>query len=173
MKHLAIDLETLSLNENAHILSIGAVFFCPETKRMGSSFYIETLRGVQQKDAHLSAQTMEFWIGQPAGTMTVMPENEHMELGEALQYFVNWVHRHQRAHGLQVYQQGTKDSTWIDNACERYGVMKPWDYYRVYCGRTLWAHHKVAGDFTELEGTQHNALDDARWLANRMIEVLS
>ena len=31
MNHLAIDLETLSLEPNAHILSIGAVFFDPAT----------------------------------------------------------------------------------------------------------------------------------------------
>ena len=34
MNHLAIDLETLSLEPNAHILSIGAVFFDPATRFM-------------------------------------------------------------------------------------------------------------------------------------------
>ena len=40
MNHLAIDLETLSLEPNAHILSIGAVFFDPATGAMGDMFFV-------------------------------------------------------------------------------------------------------------------------------------
>ena len=57
MNHLAIDLETLSLEPNAHILSIGAVFFDPATGEMGDSFYVEIDPQHEQPGAHVSAST--------------------------------------------------------------------------------------------------------------------
>ena len=64
MKHLAIDLETLSLKPNAHILSIGAVFFCPREKRLGPKFHIVIDPEAEQVGAHISASTVYWWFNQ-------------------------------------------------------------------------------------------------------------
>ena len=39
MKHIMVDLETLSSKNNAAIASIGAIEFNPETGKQGQSFY--------------------------------------------------------------------------------------------------------------------------------------
>ena len=173
MNHLAIDVETLSLRENAHILSIGAAFFCPRSKKIGHSFHVVVDMGVEQKGAHISASTVAWWFGQNVARDGLLI-GEQLELGEALRFFCAWIDRHVTPNtDLKIYQQGSLDSLWLNNAGARNGVKMPWMYQNVFCARTLWAH---AGDtpvgFVDYDGVEHNALDDAFFVANRMLEVV-
>lgn len=63
MKDLMVDLETLSTNSNALILSISAVQFDFETGEVGKEFNIRP--SIQQqivKGAHIDGGTLEWWI---------------------------------------------------------------------------------------------------------------
>lgn len=172
MNHLAIDLETLSLKPNAHILSIGAVFFCPRTKRLGPDFHIVMDPGAEQVGAHISASTVNWWFNQiVCNGETAFSKNPHanMDLASALQLLVDWVKANRCGNEeLSVYQQGSLDSVWLESAGDRTGIKMPWKYNRVYCARTLWDH---TGMSWRKEGVEHNALQDAMDVAFRMMEL--
>lgn len=166
MNHLAIDLETLSLEPNAHILSIGAVFFDPATGTMGDQFYVEIDPQHEQPNAHVSASTAAWWVSQPTG---VFPNRGEVMIGDALRAFIAWIGPTEQ---LRVYQQGDRDAMWLTNAAREQRLVMPWSYRDVFCTRTLWKHSVVRADFVEYAGVGHNALDDARFVATRMLEVV-
>lgn len=175
MKHLAIDLETLSLKPNAHILSIGAVFFCPRTKRLGPQFHIVIDPEVEQVGAHISASTVTWWFNQIVFSgETVFSQGSHqlMDLASALQQLVDWVNANRTGNDeLSIYQQGSLDSIWLESAGDRTGIKMPWRYNRVYCSRTLWDHSEPTEMPYRNEGVEHNALQDAMDVAFRMMEL--
>lgn len=178
MRHLAIDLETLSLRENAHILTIGAVFFDPEQPGGPMpSFHVEVEGGVEQYGAHVDVSTAAWWMEQVAGRglhRFGFHTERPLPLVDVLREFVAFIDGNVEPDvDLLVYQQGNKDADWLVNAGRCEGVQMPWRYQNVFCGRTLWAHSDCADVGLEpVTGTSHNALDDAIWLANRMINAL-
>ena len=170
MNHLAIDVETLSLEPNAHILSIGAVFFDPATGAMGDSFYVEIDPQYDQPNAHVSASTAAWWVTQPVG---VFPCRGEVMIGDALRVLIAFIDRSVGANErLRIYQQGDRDAMWLTNAAREQRLVMPWSYRDVFCARTLWKHSVVRADFVEYVGVAHNALDDARFVATRMLEVV-
>ena len=73
---------------------------------------------------------------------------------------------------VHIYQQGDKDCLWLSDALTRNDIRVPWNYRNVFCARTLWAHVDTPEDFVEYSGTAHNALDDAKFVAHRMMSIL-
>lgn len=56
MNNLMIDLETMGKNKDAPIVSIGAVFFTPETGDIGQEFYtVVAWKVLWSKELHLTA----------------------------------------------------------------------------------------------------------------------
>lgn len=56
MNNLMIDLETMGKNKDAPIVSIGAVFFTPETGDIGQEFYtVVSPKVLWGKELHLTA----------------------------------------------------------------------------------------------------------------------
>lgn len=169
MIHLAIDLETFSLKENAHILSIGGVFFDPVKGKMGNTFYVEIDPSVDQLGAHISPSTVAWWLSLPNG---VCP-NGKTPFATALVQFSTFIASELRSgEEVRIYQQGDKDCLWLGNAYSRLGRPLPWKYRNVFCARTLWAHVDTPESFVDYSGTVHNALDDAKFVAHRMINIL-
>ena len=172
MNHLAIDLETLSLEPNAHILSIGAVFFDPKTGEFGPTLYCEIDPHHDQPNAHISASTVTWWMGQDSG---VVPRHGTWPISDALRELIAFIDNHvTQGEPLKVFQQGDRDAMWLNNAAREQGLVMPWTYRDVNCSRTLWEHmgHTAGLGFMDFDGVQHNALDDARFVALRMCEVL-
>lgn len=170
MKHLAIDVETLSLQENAHILSIGAVFFCPETKKLGDTFYVGVNINEEQKGAHISSATVGWWLDQISNNPQSKIEGR-ASLEGALLELTTWIKGRIGFEMPLIYQQGSKDSDWLHSAAERHGIKLPWCYQNVYCARSLWRHAQICPDHKDYEGIAHNALDDAKFVAYRMLEL--
>lgn len=163
---LAIDLETLSLQDNAHILSIGAVFF--DDSGFGEEFYVAIDIASSQGEVDISPSTLGWWLKQPNGVFPV----GNTSFSDAIEKFDTFVNRIPPNDTLCVYQQGNKDSVWLENAYKYFEKTVPWSYRNVYCARTLWAHVDVPDDFVDYNGTVHNALDDAKFVAHRMMAML-
>lgn len=170
MKYLAFDLETLSLRENAHILSIGAVLFDPTTMTFGDEYYVEIDPSLEQPNAHISPSTVTWWLTQPSG---VFPNGDKTSIRDAIIQFDAFIRENlSSGERVAIYQQGSKDATWLENAYSGIDMKVPWNYRDVFCARTLWAHVEVPEDFVEYVGTAHNALDDAKFVAHRMMNIL-
>lgn len=63
MKHIMVDIETLSTAVNAAVLSIGAVEFDPMSGKIEREFYRE-LDLSAQKNRHIDASTVQWWVKQ-------------------------------------------------------------------------------------------------------------
>lgn len=63
MKHIMVDIETLSTAVNAAVLSIGAVEFDPMSGKIEREFYHE-LDLSEQANRHIDVNTMQWWIKQ-------------------------------------------------------------------------------------------------------------
>ena len=65
MNNLMIDLETMGKNKDAPIVSIGAVFFTPETGDIGQEFYaVVSLESAMEQGATPDGDTILWWLKQ-------------------------------------------------------------------------------------------------------------
>ena len=63
MKYFSVDIESLSLQPTAHVLSIGAVEFDIATGDIKRKFYA-VLQGDMQGERHIDRRTVHWWIEQ-------------------------------------------------------------------------------------------------------------
>ena len=178
---LAIDLETLSLKENAHILSIGAVLFNVSSGVMVDEFHMPIDIEQDQNGADVSKSTLKWWISE-IEKGTPFPHGDGSP-DYVLSMFESWVDgcRDQYnipSKSLRVYQQGDRDSMWINSAWERIFGEKwtHWYYWNVFCSRTLVTHFGIENLPPELKslevGKAHDALEDAKFVAKRISYIL-
>ncbi len=66
LKYFSVDVESLSLRPNAHLLSIGAVEFDINTGKPTRKFYT-VLKGDKQEHRHIERRTVHWWMEQAIG----------------------------------------------------------------------------------------------------------
>ena len=165
--HLMIDLETMGKNPDAPIISIGAIFFDPQTGDMGPEFSktidLETAGGVIDRD------TIKWWLKQSREAQSAIMTDE-IPLDDALLQLREFIDENSGEFFVQVWGNGANfDNTILRRSYERQGIPCPWRYYNDRDVRTIVELGK-AMDFDAraaipFEGERHNALDDARYQA--------
>ncbi|HBC8851364.1 TPA: 3'-5' exoribonuclease [Escherichia coli] len=162
--HLMIDLETMGKNPDAPIISIGAIFFDPQTGDMGPEFSktidLETAGGVIDRD------TIKWWLKQSREAQSAIMTDE-IPLDDALLQLREFIDENSGEFFVQVWGNGANfDNTILRRSYERQGIPCPWRYYNDRDVRTIVELGKAI-DFDArmdipFEGERHNALDDAR-----------
>ncbi|EEX9037048.1 exonuclease [Escherichia coli] len=165
--HLMIDLETMGKNPDAPIISIGAIFFDPQTGDMGPEFSktidLETAGGVIDRD------TIKWWLKQSREAQSAIMTDE-IPLDDALLQLREFIDENSGEFFIQVWGNGANfDNTILRRSYERQGIPCPWRYYNDRDVRTI-VELGNAIDFDArtaipFEGERHNALDDARYQA--------
>ena len=165
--HLMIDLETMGKNPDAPIISIGAIFFDPQTRDMGPEFSktidLETAGGVIDRD------TIKWWLKQSREAQSAIMTDE-IPLDDALLQLREFIDENSGEFFVQVWGNGANfDNTILRRSYERQGIPCPWRYYNDRDVRTI-VELGEAIDFDArtaipFEGERHNALDDARYQA--------
>ncbi|HEA8601017.1 TPA: 3'-5' exoribonuclease [Escherichia coli] len=165
--HLMIDLETMGKNPDAPIISIGAIFFDPQTGDMGPEFSktidLETAGGVIDRD------TIKWWLKQSREAQSAIMTDE-IPLDDALLQLREFIDENSGEFFVQVWGNGANfDNTILRRSYERQGIPCPWRYYNDRDVRTIVELGK-AMDFDArtaipFEGERHNSLDDARYQA--------
>ncbi len=162
--HLMIDLETMGKNPDAPIISIGAIFFDPQTGDMGPEFSktidLETAGGVIDRD------TIKWWLKQSREAQSAIMTDE-IPLDDALLQLREFIDENSGEFFVQVWGNGANfDNTILCRSYERQGIPCPWRYYNdrdvrtiVELGNSIGFDVRMAIPF---EGVRHNALDDAR-----------
>ncbi|EJW9338057.1 3'-5' exoribonuclease [Escherichia coli] len=165
--HLMIDLETMGKNPDAPIISIGAIFFDPQTGDMGPEFSktidLETAGGVIDRD------TIKWWLKQSREAQSAIMTDE-IPLDDALLQLREFIAENSGEFFVQVWGNGANfDNTILRRSYERQGIPCPWRYCNdrdvrtiVELGKTIDFDARTAIPF---EGERHNALDDARYQA--------
>ncbi|EFJ2807363.1 exonuclease [Escherichia coli] len=165
--HLMIDLETMGKNPDAPIISIGAIFFDPQTGDMGPEFSktidLETAGGVIDRD------TIKWWLKQSREAQSAIMTDE-IPLDDALLQLREFIDENSGEFFVQVWGNGANfDNTILRRSYERQGIPCPWSYYNDRDVRTIVELGKAidfdARTAIPFEGVRHNALDDARYQA--------
>ncbi|HEA1099218.1 exonuclease [Escherichia coli] len=165
--HLMIDLETMGKNPDAPIISIGAIFFDPQTGDMGPEFSktidLETAGGVIDRD------TIKWWLKQSREAQSAIMTDE-IPLDDALLQLREFIDENSGEFFVQVWGNGANfDNTILRRSYERQGITCPWRYYNDRDVRTIVELGKAidfdARTAIPFEGERHNALDDARYQA--------
>ncbi|EEW9496370.1 exonuclease [Escherichia coli] len=165
--HLMIDLESMGKNPDAPIISIGAIFFDPQTGDMGPEFSktidLETAGGVIDRD------TIKWWLKQSREAQSAIMTDE-IPLDDALLQLREFIDENSGEFFVQVWGNGaTFDNVILRRSYERQGIPCPWRYTNDRDVRTMVALGLVmdfdARTTIPFEGERHNALNDARYQA--------
>jgi len=150
-----VDIETLGTNPGATILSIGAVQFGPA--HTGDTFYRSISReSCEAAGLTVDADTLDWWQDQDDAARAVLDGGQ--PLADVLAAFRAW------------YVGKDFDEVWanspsfdcelLEAAYDAVGMDAPWDFYDERDYRTLTA--LPCAVTLEQQGTEHDALDDAR-----------
>jgi hypothetical protein len=152
-----VDIETLGLERNAVILSIGAVWF--GAGAMGETFHASISReSCEAAGLVVDEDTLEWWRDQDADAREVLTGGD--DLADVLADFTTWVDG-----ADEVWANSPSfDCEALEFAGDAVGVEMPWPFYQERDFRTL-KELPVAADI-EQNGTEHDALDDAKHQAH-------
>lgn len=168
--HLMVDLEGFGSNPDAPIVSIGAVFFNPETGGMGSEFYkVISLGSSTAFGGQPDADTILWWLKQSAEARSAILVDDAIPLDDALLQLNEFICEN-AANGptsVQLWGNGaTYDNVLLRNSYKRTGIPAIWEFWNDRDVRTIVELGKAIGINPRyeipFEGEQHNALADAR-----------
>lgn len=183
--NLMIDLETLGTSSKAPVISIGACYF--DETGVKQHFYA-VLDIKQQIDSGLrkvDADTIKWWMGQEGAAKKVFQEELGVQAIEGLQP-VEYYYTENNRHSLEEFSRfcflhedikpwgngSTFDITILESLLEDYNLLPPWKFYNIRDMRTF-KEYVYDGSETKREGTHHNALDDAIYQAEVVVEGMN
>lgn len=170
MQDLMIDFETLGTNPDTTVISVGCVFFDPDTGQKGPTFYMAfEVDGQMKKGRTIDASTLKWWMSQSGAAKKVF--NEQAKPAElVLQTFAQWCKANCSKKYLMPWGNGaTFDISIFENLFRHYNLDCPWMYYNVMDLRTF--RRFLANNAKVVKmGVNHNALDDANAQADFVIE---
>lgn len=179
MNNIMIDLETMGTGQNSLVIAIGAVFFDPDTGDLGEEFYtnIDWQSGIDA-GLEINADTVKWWLEQNSTAIKAILA-PGKQIDTALEYFYLWISANAKSPSY-VYPWGngaTFDISLLENAYNKVGERLPWKFWNVRDCRTVeyLAKGLVNKKDISFVGTQHNALDDAKYQAtyiSQMIQAL-
>jgi exodeoxyribonuclease VIII len=169
MRHVMLDLETLSTTQNATIVSIGAVAF--DANGTYDEFYrvidLDSYEPLPRGAFDLSFATLAWWFRQSKAARDELGSDVKVPIKSALNAFAEWP----EDKGFDVFGMWGNgadfDNVILGNAYKALGMRPPWAYRNNRCMRTL--KSMLPKVDVPRQGTHHNALDDARWQAQYLI----
>lgn len=167
--HLMVDLETMGNKANAPIVSIGAVFFDPDTGTAGAEFYkIISLESAMSSGGIPDASTIIWWLKKSPEARAEIVADDAIPLDDALLQFNEFIAEN-AANGsasVQVWGNGASfDNVILKSSYDRTGIHCPWVHRNDRDVRTIVELGKAVG-FTPryeipFEGEVHKAIADA------------
>lgn len=168
---ISIDIETLSLTNQALILSVGACVFDINTGKVKNSFYVSfehkpTL--IARFD--VSQSTVDWWAKQSAEAHLALEKNR-VDAENALRQLIAWIHQMSRyersANNNRIWANDPQfDLANLGYAHYVYGQKVPWKFYEERSFRTIvdlaeTLSGKSKDEFRVKPKTAHDALSDA------------
>lgn len=169
MNHLMIDMETMGKKPNAPIVSIGAVFFDPQSGSLGAEFYeVVDITSALDNGAMPDGDTILWWLKQSPEARSAICDESALPIGIALSKLSKFItDNSEKPDYLKVWGNGANfDNVILRTAYERAGMKCLWKFWNdtdvrtiVLLGRQLGFDPKRDMPF---DGVAHNALADAR-----------
>jgi exodeoxyribonuclease VIII len=184
---IMIDFETLSLKENAVLLSLGACMFDPDTGEIGYTFYCK-IDPRTQPGRDISASTVIWWLGQDqaardkvlssvaaadaladGGDDEKLYEAAALPINHVAMAFNGWVESLDV--DVECWSNGAVDHARLASMFEYSGFKNPIAFWDQRDYRTLKAMYPgiKADDY----GVAHDALDDAIKQAKHLCKIMA
>lgn len=168
MIHGMIDLETLSTNPNAVILTVGGVKFDPFTKTEPSQgmYFRVDVDSQTELGRDVMQDTLDWWGKQDPKIMEeALGDHDRINLQQAIKTINKW------CVGVDVFwcQGPLFDYAILQNLYGQLGVPVPWNYWQIRDSRTLF--NLVPKDPNEVRTGLHNALEDCYFQARKVQKV--
>tara|TARA_R110000823_G_scaffold115491_12_gene238202 strand:+ start:323 stop:901 length:579 start_codon:yes stop_codon:yes gene_type:complete len=184
MTHIMIDLETMGTKPNSAILSIGAIKFDPtivqnEEEIMGNDvFYANVdLESCLKAGLTVEGGTFYWWLNQSKDAQRGLTALDPVSLESALFDTVNgltsWISPNWQDNNSYVWSHGAGfDIPILGTAYAAFDKPAPWKFWNARDTRTLFDLGDQLGmKKLKLDGTAHNALDDAVFQARKAQEA--
>lgn len=166
-----IDIETMGNTPGAAILSIGAVFI--KDGKLAEEFYQHIdLESCLENGLKMDAGTVQWWMKQSDEARESITRETGDNIIAVLANFYGWVTQNAQGAEVQVWgNAATFDVVLMEEAFRRVGYDIPWNFRGHNCYRTL--KNLFPGvPKPEFTGIKHHALDDARFQALHLINIL-
>ncbi len=155
-KHTMVDLETLGVDPDSVVLTLGAVIFDPFSDVIFDQLYLridideQTTRGRK-----IDNNTVEWWAKQDVSVMEdTFSENDRISMNDAMDKFCKFFWGSDK-----IWSHGSSfDIIIIENLLKQLGKSKPWDYWQIRDTRTLF---DLGVNPNMPTSNKHNALADA------------
>lgn len=168
MNNIMIDIETMGINVNSAIISIGAVYF--DNNGIGKSFlkFID-LKDNEVNGLSIEADVLKWWSKQSTDLFIT-----HLQASDTLEHVLRQLTFYMSECTEQpiVWSNGVGfDHAILKNAYNKIGLPTPWDYKNERCYRTL--KNLFPQIQYERRGREHNPLDDAYSQALHLKKILN
>jgi hypothetical protein len=166
-----IDLETMGVESNSVICSIGAVKFDITKSSFKDSVLDEFYCTVDALDCKrhglvFTQTTLDWWAKQDPQTLKLL-RKDNVSLMEALERFSKWY----GGKSLPTWGNGAAfDNVILENAYKAVGLTRPWLPWDDRCYRTI--KNLLSTKPPARGGTYHNALDDSRFQTQHLLMML-
>jgi inhibitor of KinA sporulation pathway (predicted exonuclease) len=175
--NVMLDLETWGNSPNSVITSIGAVKFNLNPDNSGGNiidefYYRINPQSCVDEGLTMSVDTILWWMNQSHEARSEFQEPT-TPLKKVLTYFTTWLSDTPK--NIDIWGNGSDfDNVILANAYRACELELPWKFFNNRCFRTL---KNIYPDVPSLgvspAGVKHNALDDAKSQAWRLIDILS
>ena len=163
-----IDLETLSTNPNAVILTVGGVKFDPTTqmKPYSEMYFRVDVDSQTNMGRDVMQDTVNWWSKQPKQISDeAFSDDNRISLDEMVKSINKF------SVGVDVFwcQGPLFDYAILQDIYKQMGHPAPWQYWQIRDSRTLFS--LVPRDLNEKRQDLHNALEDCRYQAKKVQKV--
>ena len=173
--HIVVDLETLSVQPNALVLSIGAVALTSTgTPVDGGNFYVVLKQKQQGAVRHISQSTVDWWEQQSieAQQASYKPTVCTSYIEDALDGFSDWVESITDPKQVLVWGNGCSfDNVILASLFDDWHCERPWNFWNDRDMRTVTGLMPVL-KMLPFEGTKHHALHDAKHEAAQLSRAI-
>ena len=167
MIHAMIDLETLSTNPNAVVLTVGGVKFDPHSqmKPYDEMYFRVDVDSQTAKGRHVMQETLDWWSKQPADiSQEALSDANRISLQDMLKKINKF------SVGVDVFwcQGPLFDYAILQNLYAQLQQPVPWQYWQIRDSRTLF---NLVPRETEKRTGLHNALEDCKFQTQKVQKV--
>ncbi len=162
-----IDLETLSTNPNAVVLTVGAVKFDPHTqmKLYDEMYFRVDVDSQTALGRHVMQETLDWWGQQPNEVANeALSDSNRIQLQDVLKNINKF------SVGVDVFwcQGPLFDYAILQNLYTQMEQPVPWQYWQIRDSRTLF---NLVPRESEKRIGLHNALEDCKFQARKVQKV--
>tara|TARA_B100001113_G_scaffold331520_1_gene307926 strand:- start:644 stop:1183 length:540 start_codon:yes stop_codon:yes gene_type:complete len=168
MIHAMIDLETLSTNPNATVLTVGGVKFDPYTpmKPYQELYFRVDVDSQTKMGRDVMPETLDWWATQAEDIREeALGDSNRISLDDMIKTINKW------SVGVDVFwcQGPLFDYAILQDLYKQLGHPVPWQYWQIRDSRTLFS--LVPRDPNEKRNAAHNALEDCKFQATKVQKV--